>query len=278
MHIIDGKKLRDELLLKIKEDVQKLPFSPVFSDVMVGEDKVSLSYVRIKEKFANLSGIKFRETMLSSSATTEEVIEQINNLNNVPFIGGVIVQLPLPDHIDTEKVLNSINVDLDVDCLSGESTLSFYNNNPIFSYPTALACVYILESLKLDLKDKSILVIGNGRLVGKPVSHLLKSKGLNVITIDSKTENKNDFIKEADVIITAIGKGKFLTGDMVKSGVVIIDAGTSEEDGGIVGDVDMDSMQDVASYITPCPGGVGPVTVAMLLSNVLESAKRKKYE
>lgn len=278
MILIDGKKLRDGLLENIKKEVEKLPFSPVFSDVMVGDDKVSLSYVKIKEKFANMAGIKFRETILSNNITTEEVIEQVRNLNNVPFISGVIVQLPLPSHINTEEVLNSIDTNLDVDCLSGESTLRFYNNNPIFSYPTALACVYILESLPLDLKDKNILVIGNGRLVGRPVSHLLKSKGLNITTVDSKTENRDDLIKEADVIITAIGQGKFLTGDMVKSGVVIIDAGTSEEDGGIVGDVDIDSMQDVASYITPTPGGVGPMTVAMLLLNILESAKRKKYE
>jgi 5,10-methylene-tetrahydrofolate dehydrogenase/methenyl tetrahydrofolate cyclohydrolase len=138
-----------------------------------------------------------------------------------------------------------------------------------------LACLEVLDSLKLDLSQKKILILGQGNLVGRPVTHLLRARGLEVKTVDTKTSNSLDLIKEADIIVSALGKGKFLTGEMVKKDVIIIDAGTSEDNGAVVGDVDLESMRKVASFVSPVPGGVGPVTVAMLLKNILQVAKKK---
>ena len=270
--IIDGRKIKDEILADLKDKVLTLPFPPIFCDILVGNDPSSLQYVRMKAKIAESIGIKFRTAEFPDSVTTEELIDEIENLNRVPHMCGIIVQLPLPknSNIDTQVVLDSINPRLDVDCLGVFNNEIFYNKGGNIDYPTALACLKILDTLNLDLKEKNIVVIGKGRLVGLPVSHLLQLRGLEVITIDSKTEGTDSIIKSADVIISAIGKGKFITGDMVKEGVVIIDAGTSEDNGSVVGDVDIESVKGIASFVTPTPGGVGPVTVAMLLDNVVK--------
>jgi methylenetetrahydrofolate dehydrogenase (NADP+)/methenyltetrahydrofolate cyclohydrolase len=164
---------------------------------------------------------------------------------------------------------------LDVDCLGSFNSEIFYNIGGNIGYPTALACMKLLDSLDLDLENKNIVVIGRGKLVGLPVTHLLEIRGLKVSVVHSQTENSSEIISNADVIISATGRGKYITGDMVKEGVVIIDAGTSEENGAVVGDVDMESVLDKASFMTPSPGGVGPVTVAMLLENVYKVAQIK---
>lgn len=272
---IDGRKIKDEILKEVSEKVQTLPFVPIFCDILVGDNLVSASYVRMKQRTAEKVGIKFKTAEFKDDITTEELVSEIENLNRVPHMCGIIVQLPLPRHIDKRIVLDSISPELDVDCLSKTSEENFYNDKATLSYPTALACLRILENVPIDLKDKSIVVLGTGMLVGKPVAHLLNIKGLNVISINTSTEDAESLIKNADVIISAIGKGKFINSDMIKEGAIIVDAGASEEDGGVVGDVDMDSVLDIASYISPTPGGVGPVTVAMLMNNVLKVAQGK---
>jgi methylenetetrahydrofolate dehydrogenase (NADP+)/methenyltetrahydrofolate cyclohydrolase len=162
-----------------------------------------------------------------------------------------------------------------VDCLGTEAGSLFYAGKEVLGFPTALACVKLLDSIGVPLSGKNIVVLGQGELVGKPVAALLGFRGLSYTTVRSKTENREEIIKNADVIISGIGKGKFLTGDMVKDGVILIDAGTSESDSGIVGDIDLESVKEKAGYVSPVPGGVGPVTVAMLLFNVLKVAQRK---
>lgn len=273
--IIDGRKIKDEILGKIKEDVLSLPFSPVFCDILVGDDSVSASYVRIKSKLAESVGIKFRTAIFNNSVSTEELIEEIENLNRVPYMCGIIIQLPLPSHIDKRRVLDAVIPNLDVDCLGTINSENFYNNEGDIKFPTAMACIKILDSLNVDLSKKKILILGQGNLVGLPVTHLLNFRGLEVITANAKTENTELLIKNADVIISAIGKAKYIKGDMVKDGVIIIDAGTSEDNGAVVGDVELDSIIGIASLVSPTPGGVGPVTVAMLLKNVLLVAKQK---
>jgi 5,10-methylene-tetrahydrofolate dehydrogenase/methenyl tetrahydrofolate cyclohydrolase len=188
---------------------------------------------------------------------------------------GIIIQLPLPEHIDRRVVLDAIDSHLDVDCLGTEASEKFYKNDNPVGFPTALACMALLDSLNIDLVGRNIVVMGQGDLVGRPVTTLLNFRGLNPSVIRSKTENKEEIIKNANVIISGIGKGNFITGDMLKPGVVLIDAGTSEDSGSIIGDVDLESVKDLASYVSPVPGGVGPVTVAMLLNNVLTVAKSR---
>jgi len=275
MILIDGKKLSQEILSKIKIEIDNLPFQPVFCDVLVGEDKVSAQYVNMKSRRAASVGILFHNANFSSSITTNELIEEIKKLNKIPHMCGIIIQLPLPSHIDAELALNAVDSELDVDCLGDKAGEKFYAGDTTVGFPTALACLELIDSLNLNLKDKNIVVLGQGNLVGKPVTALFRFQGLSPIVIRSKTENKEEFIKQADIIVSGMGKGKYITGEMIKTGAILIDAGTSESGSGIVGDVDLDSVKNVALYVSPVPGGVGPMTVAMLLKNVLTVAKRQ---
>lgn len=275
MQIIDGKKLRNNIFEEIKKEIKELDFIPVFCDVLVGRDKASLQYVNLKKQKAIELGIAFHDAFFESNITTEELEKEIKKINLMPNICGIIIQLPLPDHIDKKRILDSIEKDLDVDALGSKTSLDFYAGGEDMVPPTGLACLCILDSLHIDLSSKNILVLGEGKLVGRPVFQLLKNRNLHASILNNASENKEEIIKNADIIISGIGKGKFLTGDMVKNGVIIIDAGTSEEEGSIVGDVDFDSVSKKASYLTPVPGGVGPVTVAMLFKNVLKVAKNK---
>lgn len=270
---IDGKKLSKKILEDIKKEIKLLDFKPVFSDILVGNDFASEKYVKTKEQMAEYLGISFHKAFFPEIIKTKELVEEIKKINNIKNICGIIVQLPLPIHLDQKIILDTIDPNLDVDVLGSVMSQKFYNGENVLKLPTALACIYILDSLNLDLKEKNIIVLGYGELVGKPVFSLLSQRGLEPIMLRSKTENKEGLLKNADIIISGIGKGNFIKGDMIKKGVILIDAGTSESGGGLVGDVDFDSVKNIASYLSPVPGGVGPLTIAMLFKNVLEVAK-----
>jgi methylenetetrahydrofolate dehydrogenase (NADP+)/methenyltetrahydrofolate cyclohydrolase len=279
MQIIDGRKLAKEILEGVGGEIKDLPFQPLFCDVLVGSDPSSVQYVRMKARTAESAGVKFYNASFPDSIGEGELIEEVKKINQIPNMCGIIVQLPLPAHINRQKVLDAIDPKLDMDCLGTIASTKFYNNfeeDNDLAPPTALACMSILNSLNLDLRDKKVVVLGQGPLVGRPTSALLKSRGVEPTVLTSKSENQEEKIKEADVIISGIGKGKHITGGMIKEGAILVDAGTSELDGGIVGDVDQDSVKDVAGYLSPVPGGVGPVTVAMLMRNVLKVAKKLK--
>ncbi len=285
MQIIDGKKIRDEILAEVKNEVARLSFRPVFCDVLVGNDPGSVQYVQMKSRKAESVGIKFYNASFPNSITTEELVKEIEKINKIPNMCGIIVQLPLPESIDKKKILDTINPELDVDCLGAKRSSEFYTGKTDFGFPTALACARLLDSVGVNLGNKDIVILGKGELVGRPVSALLNFRGLSHTVIDSKSDNKEEIIKKADVIISGMGNGKYITGDMIKNGAILIDAGTSESlersstgeiGGSIVGDVDFDSVKDVAGFLSPVPGGVGPVTVAMLFNNVLNVAKLKK--
>ena len=280
MQIIDGKKIRDKILAKIKKEVTSLSFKPIFCDVLVGDDRVSMQYVRMKKQNAEKIGILFHNANFSASIKTQDLIEEIKILNKIPNMCGIIVQLPLPKTLDGKAIMDAIDPHLDVDCLGTVASDKFYKGEINFGFPTALACMALLDYLNLDFKGKKIVVLGQGELVGKPVTALLQFRGFYPDIVRSKTENKKEIIKQADVIISGIGKGKYITGDMIKRGAIIIDAGTSESGESssntptnVVGDVDFESVKGVASFISPVPGGVGPVTIAMLFNNVLKVAK-----
>ena len=282
MITIDGRKIRDEILEKIKKEVASLSFVPVFCDVLVGADPASAQYVRMKARTAESVGIKFHSANFPEQIGTEELVGEIKKLNKTENMCGIIVQLPLPQHLDRRAVLDAIAPLLDVDCLGTVASEKFYRGENEIAFPTAQACLAILDSLALDLnpsttlRTRKIVCLGQGELVGKPVTALLRRRGLEPVPVHRETPNKEQIIKEADVIISGIGHGKHVTGQMIKPGAVLIDAGTSEHRGGIVGDVDLESVRGIASAVSPVPGGVGPVTVAMLLNNVLTVAKSKK--
>lgn len=281
MQIIDGKKLANIILENIREGISKLDFNPIFCDVLVGDGPASIQYVRMKTKTAESVGIKFHNANFPESITTDELIKEIKVLNKIPNMCGIIVQLPLGDHLDKQRVFDAIDPEIDVDCLGSVGGGRFYSGDISLGFPTALSCMALLDSIDLDsnpstaLRTRKIVVLGQGMLVGKPVAALLNFRNLSSVTIRSKTENKEELIKQADIIISGMGKGKYITGDMIKKGAVLIDAGTSESGGGIVGDIDLESVKNVAGYVSPVPGGVGPMTVAMLLNNVLTVAKTK---
>lgn len=271
--IIDGRKLSKEVLEDVKKEIASLSFQPIFCDVLIGDSSVSAQYVNMKRKKAEELGIRFHDASFGASITTEDLINEIKKINKIENMCGVIVQLPLPQILDQQRVLDAVDSHLDVDCLSSITSEKFYGGDLFLGFPTALACVALLDSLNLDLKDKKIVVMGFGKLVGKPVASLLNFRNLNVEVVRSKTENKEEILKKADIIISGMGHGKYIKGDMIKEGAILIDAGSSESDSGIIGDVDLESMEGVASFISPVPGGVGPMTVAMLLQNVLKVAK-----
>src|SRR3989344_6685499 len=217
MAIIDGRKLRGEILAGIKKEIAALPFVPVFCDVLVGDDSVSLQYVQMKARTAEMMGIHFHKATFPASISTEDLVKEIKILNEIKNMCGIIVQLPLPSSIDKRAALDSIDPSLDVDCLGTQASEKFYNDynsQTDLGYPTALACMALLDSINLDsnpstsLRTRKIVVLGQGALVGRPVTSLLKFRNLFPTIITSKTEDKEKLIKEADVIISGIGKGK----------------------------------------------------------------------
>ena len=274
MQIIDGRAIAQGILKGIKSEVAKLDFQPVFCDVLVGDDPASKQYVGMKQKAAEKLGFRFRSANYPSSIATDQLIAEIKKISQEPNMSGLIVQLPLPSTIDKQAVLDSIDPRIDVDCTGKVNTDLFYAGNAYVEFPTAAAVMELLDTTKINLKDKKCLVVGFGQLVGRPVSFLLEQRGLKVDVARSKTENILELMKKADVIVSAAGKSKLITGEKIKFGSIIIDAGTSESDGGIVGDVDLDSVKETAGFVSPVPGGVGPVTVAKLLENVLKVAKK----
>jgi methylenetetrahydrofolate dehydrogenase (NADP+)/methenyltetrahydrofolate cyclohydrolase len=273
--VINGKNIAAEILSGLKKRLAEVAFQPVLCDVLVGADPVSLSYVNIKEKTAKSIGIKFRLIQLPQNSLTGQVVTAIHDAQKDQDLCGLIVQLPLPDQMDREQVLNSIHPSVDVDVINPASNKRFYLNRGVMTPPTAGAVLYLLQSLHLPLSEMEFLVIGQGELVGKPVTHLLRHQGYSVVTADSSTKDLASLTKVADIVISGTGQGKLVAGPMLKPGAVVIDAGTSESGATIVGDVDLVSVEEVASAVSPVPGGVGPVTVAKLLENVVITAERK---
>ncbi len=275
MQIINGREIRNNILKSLKSDIENLPQKPIFSDILVGSDGASMQYVRMKEKTATDIGIEFLKAQFDESITTEELLSEIDKLNTIPRMCGLIVQLPLPLHIDTKKVLDRIDPSIDVDATGELNSKNFYDGNPGFVFPTAQAVMEIINSLDFELKDKNFVILGKGDLVGKPVYKMLTNIGITPVVVDRSTEDVGSVTRSADVLICATGRGGLIDKTMLKEGAIIIDAGTSESYGSIIGDVNTLGIEDTASVLSPVPGGVGPVTVACLMKNIVQSARRK---
>ncbi|ERJ31607.1 bifunctional methylenetetrahydrofolate dehydrogenase/methenyltetrahydrofolate cyclohydrolase FolD [Campylobacter concisus] len=279
MKILDGKAVS----LKVKESVKvradelkKFGIEPTLAVVLVGEDKASQTYVRAKEKACNEYGIKSVAHRLSENTTQNELLALINVLNLDDSIHGILVQLPLPKHIDTNVVLAAIDPRKDVDGFHAVNVGKLVSGLDGFVPCTPLGVMEILKEYGIDVAGLNAVVIGRSNIVGKPMANLLLNASATVTVTHSKTKNLKEICKSADLIVAAIGKPFFLKADMVKDGAVVVDVGINRlDDGRLVGDVDFDEVAPKCSYITPVPGGVGPMTIAMLLNNTILAAQAK---
>ena len=279
MKILDGKAVS----LKVKESVKvradelkKFGVEPTLAVVLVGEDKASQTYVRAKEKACNEYGIKSVAHRLSENTTQNELLALINVLNLDDSIHGILVQLPLPKHIDTNVVLAAIDPRKDVDGFHAVNVGKLVSGLDGFVPCTPLGVMEILKEYGIDVAGLNAVVIGRSNIVGKPMANLLLNASATVTVTHSKTKNLKEICKNADLIGAAIGKPFFLKADMVKDGAVVVDVGINRlDDGRLVGDVDFDEVAPKCSYITPVPGGVGPMTIAMLLNNTILAAQAK---
>lgn len=282
MKILDGKAVS----LKVKESVKvradelkKFGVEPTLAVVLVGEDKASQTYVRAKEKACNEYGIKSVAHRLSENTTQNELLALINVLNLDDSIHGILVQLPLPKHIDTNVVLAAIDPRKDVDGFHAVNVGKLVSGLDGFVPCTPLGVMEILKEYGIDVVGLNAVVIGRSNIVGKPMANLLLNASATVTITHSKTKNLKEICKNADLIVAAIGKPFFLKADMVKDGAVVVDVGINRlDDGRLVGDVDFDEVAPKCSYITPVPGGVGPMTIAMLLNNTILAAQAKKIK
>lgn len=282
MKILDGKAVS----LKVKESVKvradelkKFGVEPTLAVVLVGEDKASQTYVRAKEKACNEYGIKSVAHRLSENTTQNELLALINVLNLDDSIHGILVQLPLPKHIDTNVVLAAIDPRKDVDGFHAVNVGKLVSGLDGFVPCTPLGVMEILKEYGIEVAGLNAVVIGRSNIVGKPMANLLLNASATVTVTHSKTKNLKEICKNADLIVAAIGKPFFLKADMVKDGAIVVDVGINRlDDGRLVGDADFENVAPKCSYITPVPGGVGPMTIAMLLNNTILAAQAKKIK
>lgn len=275
--IINGKelagKIRSELKLEV-ENMKEKGIIPKLAVIMVGDNKASEVYVRNKSRACNEIGIEFEEFLKDENTSQAELIGLIDTLNNREDIHGILLQSPIPNHLDIREAFNKIDPKKDVDGFHPINVGKLVIGEDSFISCTPYGIMKMLEAYNIDVSGKRAVVIGRSNIVGKPVAQCLLNKNATVTICHSKTQNIEEVVKEADIVIAALGKPKFVTADMIKEGAVVIDVGINRNDEGkLVGDVDFENVEKKASYITPVPGGVGPMTIAMLMNNVVKAAK-----
>lgn len=277
--IIDGKELAKKIRANLKiecEELKKKNINSKLAVIMVGEDPASKVYVRNKSRACEDVGIKYEEYLLDSKITQKELIELIEKLNNDKTINGILLQSPIPSNLDINEAFRTISPEKDVDGFNPLNVGKLVLNQDTFVSCTPYGIMKMFEEYNIDLTGKNVVILGRSNIVGKPLIHCCLNKNATVTSCHSKTQNIAQKAKEADVLISAIGKANFVTADMVKDGAVVIDVGINRLDNGkITGDVDFESVKEKASYITPVPGGVGPMTIAMLMNNVIKATRRQ---
>ncbi len=275
--VFDGKKLAQEILGEIKKETTSWKSRPTIAVVSLGDKADNSSYIKQKKETALELGFGFKNFHFDLPINTSKLSIELNKLAKREDINGIVIQLPLPHNVK-HSVFNIIPPEKDVDLLSDRAAGSFFNGRALVDPPTPAAIMYILEKSNIDLRGKIIAVFGFGRLVGRFLTPLLIKHGATVIIIEKDTpvQVAMEFSLEADIIISAVGQSQTIKADMIKDGAMVIDAGFSIVDNNIVGDVDFNSVKDKVSFITPVPGGVGPVTVALLFQNLVELYKLSK--
>jgi len=277
--IIDGKGLAKKIRENLKKDVDELRkegIIPKFAVILVGEDPASKIYVRNKNKACVEIGIEYEEHVLKQDTTMEELLRLIDKLNKDKSINGILLQSPLPQHLDINEALKQIDYKKDVDGFNPVNVGKLSLGQDCFVSCTPYGIIRMLEEYKIPTEGKNAVIIGRSNIVGKPLIQCLLSKNATVTVCHSKTQNIEEITKNSDIVITAMGKPKFLKGNMVKQGATVIDVGINRmENGKIVGDVDFEEVSKKTSYITPVPGGVGPMTIAMLMNNIVKATKEQ---
>ena len=275
--LIDGKELARKIRMGLKDEVAELKvkgINPKLAVIMVGDDKASKVYVKNKSKACEEIGIEYEEFLMDADTTMEKLLGLIDDLNNRQDIHGILLQSPIPKKLDINQAFNKIDYRKDVDGFHPINVGKLTIGEDCFISCTPYGVTKMLEAYDIDVQGKNVVIIGRSNIVGKPLIQCMLKKNGTVTVCHSKTQNIKDITKNADILIAALGKAKFVTEDMVKDGAVIIDVGINRnEDGKLVGDVDFENVEKKASYITPVPGGVGPMTIAMLMTNVVKAAK-----
>lgn len=273
MYIMDGKAVSKIVKEEVKKEIKELNIKPKLLVIIVGKDPASMVYVSSKEKACKQCLIEAETVCLEENASQKDVIDVIEKANKDKNINGILVQLPLPNHIDTEYVINKIDPDKDVDGLTNINQGKLVNGVKGIVPCTPKGIMRLFREYAVDLNGKNAIVIGRSVLVGKPIALLMLQANATVTVAHSKTKNLVDICKSKDVIVSAVGKPKFVTGEMVKEGAVVIDVGINRVHGTLVGDVDYYEVSEKAARLTPVPGGVGPMTIACLMENILECYK-----
>ena len=273
--ILDGKKVRDEILAKIKAKIAKEKLDIKLAIILVGDDEASKIYIKNKEKYCDMVGIAVEKYKLSSETEEKEIINLIDKLNNDESVTGIILQSPVPEGIDFNKCSNLIKPEKDVDGFTKNNIYYLYLGKKTVLPCTVKGIIKLLEYYKIPISGANVVIVGRGNIVGHPLSLAFENMDATVTLAHSKTQNLAEITKNADILISATGVKHLITKDMVKYGSTVIDVGVTRVDGKIYGDVDFENIKDIAQYITPNPGGVGPMTVAMIIDNLVEMEERK---
>lgn len=275
--ILDGKELAKKIRSHLKTEVESLKqqgIEPQLAVIMVGDNSSSEVYVKNKSFACKKVGIAFKEFFMDKSATEQELLDLIKTLNADKTINGILLQSPVPKHIDINKAFRTILPEKDVDGFHPMNVGNLVIGEDCFVSCTPSGVMKLLEEYKIEIEGKNAVILGRSNIVGKPMVQCLLSKNATITVCHSKTREIHNIVKNADIVISAIGKPHFVTSSMIKEGAVVVDVGINRlDDGTIVGDVEFDSVNQKASYITPVPGGIGPMTIAMLLTNVVKAAK-----
>jgi methylenetetrahydrofolate dehydrogenase (NADP+)/methenyltetrahydrofolate cyclohydrolase len=273
--ILDGKKTAEKRLEFLKEKIEDQKLYPRLATVIVGNDPASQMYVRMKHRACEQVGIGSVGIELPAEATTRTVVDEVRRLNRDEDIDGILVQLPLPKHVDTERVIGAIRPDKDVDGYHPENMGLLFSGRPKFSSCTPTGIMTLLAEYNIPVAGKRAVVAGRSIDVGRPMAALLLNADATVTICHSKTVDIAEELKRADILVSAVGKPHFITAEMVKPGAVVIDVGINQLEGKLVGDVDFEAVKEIASAITPVPGGVGPMTIATLMENTFRSAQER---
>ena len=278
MTLIDGKALADKMAVELKakvDDLKSAGVTPGLVVILVGENPASQVYVRNNERRATAAGFNSEVIRLSEDTTETALLELIAQLNQDDKWHGILVQLPLPAHISEEKILLAIDPDKDVDGFHPTNMGRLWSGNPVMIPSTPAGIMVMLETYGVEVAGKNALVIGRSNIVGKPMAQMLLDQHATVTIAHSRTQNLPELAKQADILVVAIGRGNFVTAEFVKPGAVVIDVGMNRDDNGkLIGDVKFDEVEPIASLMTPVPGGVGPMTITMLMEQTYEAAKR----